>query len=53
MLNAFIIEELERRERSNYDTPFAQPSLPLEPLPDENPSEPETPRSHVIVIDMT
>lgn len=53
MLEAFIIEELERRERSTYDTPFAQPSLPLEPLPEEEPVEHEEPRGRVIVIDMT
>ena len=53
MLEAYIIEELEKRERSTYDRPYVQPTLPVEPRPELGSAEPEgTTTSRVIVIDM-
>ncbi len=53
MLEAYIIEELEKRERSTCDMPYAQPTLPVEPPPELGSAEREgTTTGRVIVIEM-
>ncbi len=55
MLDAFVIEEIKRRERERGrdDRTGIQIPVPVPPEPseDEKPSSPETPGSNVIIID--
>jgi len=54
MLDAFVIEEIRRRERERDDRPVVQVPLPTPPTPDEA-GKPaggsETPERGVIIID--
>jgi len=50
MLDAFVIEEIKRRERERDDRPSVQ--IPLPPPPaDAPPDEPTRPEGGVIIID--
>lgn len=53
MLDAFIIEELKRRERERHDTERPQPELPI-PGRHDGPirqSDDEKPQRGVVIID--
>jgi hypothetical protein len=52
MLDAFVIEEIKRRERERDDRPSVQIPLPPPPADDEEPADgPARPDRGVIIID--
>ena len=54
MLDAYVIEEIKRREQRSERTERPVAELPVPPPPDQRPPEPEPERPNrgVIVIDL-
>ena len=53
MLDAFVIEEIKRRDQRRDERPALELPVPPPPPPTRSESEPEKPHDGVVIIDYT